>query len=76
MDSSYIYYTPTPDPAIARLISNFYPIGTGRITVNGNDYVTASVGLQNQYTLGMYSSISNNSNDALRVILLVEASDT
>lgn len=76
MDSSYIYYTPTPDPGIARLVSQFYPIGKGRITVNGDDYVTASVGFGNQYTLGRYSSVSNSSNDALRVILLARASDT
>jgi hypothetical protein len=72
--SSFVYFTQAVDPALAALIQRYYPIGTSRINFKGDDYVTASVGISNQFTLGKYSTVTNSSNDPLRCIILVKAS--
>lgn len=73
---SYVYFTSGIDPIFLDQIASYYPIGTSRITVRGQDYVTASVGLPNTFTLGKYSIVTNTTNDPLRCIILVAASET
>jgi hypothetical protein len=74
VDSSYTFFTGAIDPLFLKQIETFYPIGTSRISINGDDYVTASVGLPNQFTLGKYSTVTNSTNDPIRCIILVRAS--
>lgn len=76
IDSTYQIYTNNLDYNIINQINLFYPIGINRITVNGQDYVTASVGLANNFILGKYNQLSNSTNDPLRCTVLVSATDT
>ena len=73
---SYSYFSTGIDPIFLDQIASYYPIGTSRITVRGQDYVTASVGLPNTFTLGKYSVVTNTTNDPIRCIILVAASET
>lgn len=73
IDGVYQFYTPV-DPTLKALVDLYYPIGTSRISYGGQDYVTASVGLSNIYTLGRPSSITNSTNDPVRCMMVVRAS--
>lgn len=75
VDSQYIFYTDNLSSSFLSSIRSYYPIGTSRVNINGLDYVTASVGLTNQFTLGKYSVLTNSTNDPIRCVIFVRTSE-
>jgi len=55
-------------------MSSYYQLGNNRVENDGVDYVSASIGLSNNYPLGIISELTNQSNDPYRCIIIVEAS--
>lgn len=88
LSSGYAYFTSPPSSTILPNISDYYQIGTNRViysidvestsvSVSGQlVFVSAAVGLANSYPLGGVSSISNQTTDPLRCIMVVNAAET
>ena len=75
-NNAYSYFSSTPPSYISANISAYTLLGTNRMTANGVDYVSASLGISNTYQLGSVSAVTNQTSDPIRCIIVVQASET